>query len=121
MKKDDPDLQRQRMLFAYAKLSTQIRSDVFSDGSIAARFALPMTRPIRLSDNAFRCAVDGKPIPAIIDENNTEIAAKVLIAADGTGIVEIGSKGWRFAHAALLSGDRDRRLGLWNLPCVGTR
>jgi hypothetical protein len=120
MKKDDPDYQRHRVLFAYTKLSTQIRSDVFSDGSIATRFALPMTRPLRLSDNlvisnetlfaAFRCAVDGKPIPAIIDANNTEISAKVSIAADGTGIVEIGDKGWRFAHAALLSGDTDRRL-----------
>jgi hypothetical protein len=120
MKKDDPNYQRHRVLFAYTKLSTALRSDVFSDGSIAARFALPMTRPIRLSDNlvisnetlfaAFRCAVDQKPIPSIIDENKTEIAAKVSIAADGTGIVEIGDKGWRFAHAALLSGDKDRRL-----------
>ena len=120
MKKDDPDYQRHRVLFAYTKLSTALRSDVFADGSIAARIALPMTRPIRLSDNlvisnetlfaAFRCAVDDKPVPSIIDENKTEIAAKVSIAADGTGIVEIGDKGWRFAHAALLSGDKDRRL-----------
>jgi hypothetical protein len=120
MKKDDPDYQRHRVLFAYTELSTQVRSDVFSDGSIATRFALPMTRPLRLSDNlvisnetlfaAFRSAVDEKPMPAIIDENNTEIAAKVSIAADGTGIVEIDGRGWRFAHAALLSGDTDRRL-----------
>jgi hypothetical protein len=120
MKKDDPDYQRHRVLLAYTKLSTPLRSDVFSDGSIAARFALPMNRPLRLLDNlvtsnetlfaAFRCAVEGKPITALIDENNIEIAAKVSIAVDGTGIVEIGDRGWRFAHAALLSGDKDRRL-----------
>jgi hypothetical protein len=120
MEKDDPDHQRHRVLLAYTKLSTALRSDVFSDESMVTRFAVSMTRPVRLAENlvisnetlfaAFRCAVDEKPIPAIIDENKTEITTKVSIAPDGAGIVEIGDKSWRFAHADLLSGDKDRRL-----------
>jgi hypothetical protein len=105
---------------AFRKLSPTLQSDVLADGVIAERFALPVTRPTRLSDkiviksetlfSAFRNAADGEPLPAIIDENDTEVDATVQIDPDGAGVVEIGGKAWRFAHAALLSRDSSHRL-----------
>lgn len=108
-----------RAAIAFRKLSPELQSDVLGDGTIANRFAWPVSRPTHFSDKivirseslfaAFRSAIDETPIPKIVDVNDTKMDATVRFEPDGTGVVEIGDKGWRFVHAALLSVDLGRR------------
>ncbi len=115
-----PEIQRLAAAFALGKLSAPLRSDVLSDGSIAARFNLGMARQVNLSANivfsrddlfsAFQQVADGAPSPSLRNEADDSLGATVLIDADGAGIVTVGTKRWRFEHAALLSTSRERRL-----------
>jgi hypothetical protein len=120
MTNQPPDLGRIKALFALSKLSIPLRSDVLSDGSIAARFDLGMTHTVNLSADivlrrdelfaAFRQAADGAAFPRLNNERGGPVEASVSIDADGAGIVTIGTESWRFEHATLLCSSREYRL-----------
>jgi DNA-binding transcriptional regulator YdaS (Cro superfamily) len=120
--KATPNLPKLGALFALQKLSGRLRSDVMSDGSIAARFDIAMNRSIRLSDkavvnrdtlfSAFRDAADGVSPQPLLDQGDSVVNSKVRIDDEEAGIVEIGTHRLRFPHAALLSGQPSRRLAV---------
>lgn len=117
-----PDFPKLRTLFALKKLSGTLRSEILSDGSIAARYDLAMNRPIHLSDkavvdrdtlfSAFRDAADGVSPQPLVDQGDTLVDSKIWIDDDDAGVVEIGTHRLRFPHAALLSGQPSRRLAV---------
>lgn len=114
-----PDLGRLKALFALTKLSTPLRSDVLHDGRIAERFDLDTAHPVNLRPDvvlrrdelftAFQHAADGEPSWPLTNELGGTVEPSVSIASDGAGLVTIGTDGWRFEHAALLSAKRERR------------
>jgi hypothetical protein len=124
----ETELQRMRALMAFSKMPRTLHSDVLADGAIVDRFHIEAGRPTQLSEQdvidskilfaAFRNAADGKPPVPIINQAGVCLNANVRIDADGAGVVEIGSRGWRFSHAALLTSDPDRRLAALDLALL---
>jgi hypothetical protein len=120
MTSDQPDLRRFRALFALEKLSSALRADVLADGTIAARLDVPPKPSAQLFETvtvlrgdlfmAFRKAADGIAPSSLMDVDGLPVDAKIWIDPNGSGIVEIGQKRLRFAHAALLSSNPAKRL-----------
>jgi hypothetical protein len=116
----ETDFQKVRALMAFSKMPRSLHSDVLADGTIAERFHIDVSRPTQLSDDniidskvlfaAFRNAADGKPPTAIVNQAGVLLDAKLRIAPDGAGVIEIDTRGWRFAHSALLASDPTRRI-----------
>jgi hypothetical protein len=116
------DLEKLRVLTAFRAMPRTLHSDVLADGTIARRFRIDTSRATRLTDEcvidskmlfaAFRNAADAKPPIPIIDQAGVALNTTVRIDADGTGVIEIGSRGWRFDHSALLVTDPVRRLAM---------
>jgi hypothetical protein len=116
------DLEKLRALTAFRAIPRTLHSDVLADGAIAKRFRIDTSRSTRLTDEcaidstvlfaAFRNAADAKPPIPIVDQAGVALNTTVRIDADGTGVIEIGSHGWRFDHSALLVTDRVRRLAM---------
>lgn len=113
------DLPRQMAIFALTSLSEPLRADVLADGTLARQFDLHLTQPIKLDDlvlrrdqlfQAFRDAADSGQVQLIAGDSGGPAQAKVSIAADGAGNVEIGQKRWRFEYAVHLSSQRKTRL-----------
>lgn len=114
------DLEKVRALTAFRAMPRTLHSDVLAEGTIAARFHIDVSRPTQLTDECvidskmlfavFRNVADGKPPISIIDQAGVALNATVRIDPDGTGVIDFGSRGWRFAHSALLASDPVRRL-----------
>jgi hypothetical protein len=119
-KKKIPNLPRIRALLALRKLSGRLQSDVLADGSISAKYNIPLNRPVDLGPDislsqdklltAFRQALVGKELAPILDNKDKAIDAVVSIAPNGTANIKVGEKVYGFAHAGLLSPDPAKRL-----------
>jgi hypothetical protein len=115
-----PNFPRLRAIYALSKLSNTLTSDILADGSIAERFDITVSRPVRLSNGtvvsqtvlfkAFREAFAGERITTLLDQDGKTLAAEVSIDADGSGLVKIGCKGFRFENARLLTPDAAKRI-----------
>lgn len=111
-----------RMRFALGALSQHVRAAVLADGTLQARFGFSLTRPISLTENAsvpleelfaaFGRAASGAATTVSIRQDDTPLEGKVWIEEDGAAIVEVSAHRTRFAYAALLAPDRQRRLEL---------
>jgi hypothetical protein len=117
------DLPRIRALFALRKFSSAVQSDVLADGSIAARFDVPVSQPAQLSDelaiqrpllfNAFQKAADGEPLPPFADDDGNPLDVNVAIEGHAA-IVAYQDKRWRFPYAAFRSSQPSRRLAAFD-------
>jgi len=113
------DLPRLRAVFALRKLEGQLSSDVISDGAIATKFNIPTHKPANLGPGitvhqdrllaAFRNVLAGKRVTSIADGNGKRLTVKISVAENGTAQIVVNKKGFSFAHAGLLSPDRDTR------------
>lgn len=121
MTPDSRDLPRIRALLALSKFSAAVQSDVLADGTIAARFDLPVTQPVQLLDqvtvnrtllfDAFQKATDGQPLPALVDNDGKPLDISITMEADAAVIVR-GSKRSVFPFAALMSSDPETRVAI---------
>lgn len=124
MKKSPPNLRSLKAALVLEKLSQSLASDVLADGTIAAEFEIPLSRPIRLTDtfvvsqprlfNAFRRALQGKAVSLQPDKKSRRNTARVTIREDGSGIVAIGEQNLRFDCVGLLSKSRMARTEAFN-------
>jgi hypothetical protein len=115
-----PNFPRLRALYAFSKLSSALSSDVLADGSIAERFDITVSRPVRLSNGtvisqsvlckAFREALAGKPIMPLLDQDGKTLAAEVSIDDDSSGLVKLDGKGFRFENVGLLTPNAAKRI-----------
>jgi hypothetical protein len=114
-----PDLPRLRAWYAFQKLSTALSSDLLGDGTIAERFDIPVSRPVQISAEvvlsqtvlfkAFRQALAGETITAIVDQAGKTLNAEVTVDAQGSGLLKIDGKGLLFENVRLLSSVPDER------------
>jgi hypothetical protein len=114
------DIQKIQALAAFRAMPRSLHSDVLGDGAIAKQFHIDVSRSTELSDGlvidsaalfaAFRDTADGKPPTSITNQVGVAVDAQFRIDLDGAGVLEIGAKGWRFAHSALLASDPERRI-----------
>ena len=103
----EPDLERLRPLFVIDILSPRLRSDVLADGTIAAKCDVSTKHPTQIAEGlvvlredllaAFRCAVDGLPIPKLRDQGGADTGVTIVINPDGSATVEAGTRKLRFA------------------------
>lgn len=117
---DEDDLVRKRVLVALAALSPQVQGDVLADGTIQSQFRLSATRPMRLNDKvvvpqedlfaAFTRAATGTPTSVSLRYEDAPLDCKVWIEPDATAVLEVPKQRFRFAFAALLVAERERRL-----------
>ncbi len=115
------DLPRIGALFALRKFSSAVQSDVLADGTIAARFDVPVSQPAQLSDeltiqrplllSAFQKVADGEPLPPFADDRGNALDLKVTIEGHAAVIV-YQDKRWRFPYAAFCSLHPSRRLAI---------
>jgi hypothetical protein len=111
---------RIRALFALGKLSPRLQSDVLADGTIEARWKIPVTQSMTIGNgisinrahlfSVFRACADGKEIPALTDDKGEKVEAKVLLKDDGSVVVDLSTQHLTFTHAILLSSDAERRV-----------
>lgn len=121
MEPEPEALPRIRALFALRKFSSAVQSDVLADGTIAARFDVPVSQPAQLSDeltihrplllSAFQKAADGEPLPTFIDDGGNPLDVNVIIEGHAA-IISYQDKRWRFPYAAFCSSQPSRRLAL---------
>jgi hypothetical protein len=121
----EPDIVRLRPLYVLDILSPRMRSDVLSDGSIAAKFDLHLKIPTRLTEDvvvlrgdllgALRSAVDNLPVPKIRDQSSADTDIKVEVNSDGSGTIEADDRRLRFGWVTLLSSDPQKRLAALNI------
>jgi len=115
-----PNFPRLRAIYAFSKLSNALSSDILADGSIAERFDIKVSRPVRLSNGtvisqtvlfkAFREALAGEPITPLLDQDGKTLAAEISIDADGSALVKVDGKGFGFANVGLLTPDAAKRV-----------
>lgn len=113
------DLPRLRAVFALRKLEGKLSSDVISDGAISTKFKIPTYKPANFGPGitvhqdrllaAFRDVLAGKRVTSIVGGNGKRLTVKISIAENGTAQIVVNKKGFAFAHAGLLSPDRDTR------------
>src|SRR5260370_30456651 len=113
-----PNFPRLRAIYALSKLSNALSSDILTDGSIAERFDIPVSQPIRLSNEtvisrsvlfkAFRGAFAGEPITPLVDQDGKSLAVEISIDPNGSCLLRVDGKGFRFEHADLLTHDSAR-------------
>jgi hypothetical protein len=116
MTKPPPDLRRIRAALVLEKLSRPLASDVLADGTIAANFRIPLSRPIQLTDDfivsqsrlfaAFRRALQGKAARLQSEDKSIRTRANVTIRDDGSGLVKVGTKNLHFDCVGLLTTDQ---------------
>lgn len=121
MKPNPEDLPRIRAVFLLSKFTAAVQSDVLSDGTIAARFQIPVSQPVQLFDDltfdrtllfdAFRKATDGLPLPALVDIDGKPTGITITIQDDAAVIVR-DTKRSVFPFAARMSSDLERRLSV---------
>jgi hypothetical protein len=110
---------RLRVLFALQAVPPRLISDVLADGTIVARFQIPATRPIKLSDTrtisradlfgAFAAAAAGDAPVVSVREGMSSVEGSVRIEADGSAVLEVPNHRWRFAYAGLMAQDPEQR------------
>src|SRR5258708_11873250 len=110
---------RLRVLFALKAVPPRVISGVLADGTIVARFQIPATRPMKLSDSrtvsradlfdAFAAAAAGQTAVVSVREGMTSVEGSVRIEADGSAALEVPNHTWHFAHAGLMAQDPDQR------------
>ena len=112
------DIAQIRTVFALEKIPPSLRSHALSDGSIVARFGIPVHSPVRIADkivnrpelfSRFREAADGKAPAPLVDLLGAEVNARIELDEEGDGSVQIGKTNVRFPQAALLASDPTRR------------
>lgn len=113
------DIARFRALFALRRFSATVQSDVLSGSDIASHFRIIASPIARLNDElsvdrtqlftAFQCAVDGLPVPPLLDQAGTTVDLSVTVDGD-VAVVAHQNKRWLFKHVPLLSADPSRRL-----------
>src|SRR5258705_4450188 len=100
-----PNFPRLRAIYALSKLSNALSSDILTDGSIAERFDIPVSQPIRLSNEtvisrsvlfkAFRGAFAGEPITPLVDQDGKSLAQRNSINANGSCMLRRSCKAFR--------------------------
>ena len=123
------DVAQVRAVFALEKMPTRVRSDALADGSIAARFDLPVHSPVRILSSTvtrqelfarFREAADGQMPAPLLDVAGADLKACIAVGEAGDGVVRIGSTTLRFPHAALLGSDPAKRGALADRLLAGS-
>jgi hypothetical protein len=111
-----------RVLFALQGMPPGVQAAALTDREFVARHRIPVSPlPITFGDGvtiprkelfaAFgRVASDGTEAEIQVSRGGKEAAARVRIADDGAGIVDMGSTGLRISNATLTNPDRNARL-----------
>ncbi|MGK9235954.1 hypothetical protein KXS07_29570 [Inquilinus limosus] len=117
---------RARALFTLDKLSNELQRDVLKDLETVKQWDISTKRTMRLSGDltvqwgsllsVFRAAIDGMPIPPLLDERNNELSVAASVDSQGAGVLEVGQDRFRFSHAVLMSASPERRLR--ELECI---
>jgi hypothetical protein len=117
-----PDVAKMTALLGLKKLSPKLRSDVLSDGSIAARYKLNVHRPFLLADDVivsrdllfsiFANLADGRDPGTLIDLKGVNVDAVISLSAEHDALVQLRTRRIRFPHAGLLVSDVRRRTSL---------
>lgn len=112
-------LQRMAAIASLQNISSALRSDLLADHVIATRFGLNLTSTISLSERAnisrddlfaaFGRAIIRNRKVALKDDSGALLNAQAWVDASGTGIVEMGTMRWLFAHASLLQSSGAKR------------
>jgi hypothetical protein len=107
-----------RTVFALEKMPASLRSDALADGSIVARFGIPVHSPVRILDKTvdrqelfarFQDAADGRTPAPLVDLSGKEVNARIEMDEVGDGSMQIGKTNIRFPQIALLVSDLTRR------------
>jgi hypothetical protein len=99
-------------------MPASLRSDALADGSIVARFGIPVHSPVRILDKTvdrqelfarFQDAADGRTPAPLVDLSGKEVNARIEMDEVGDGSMQIGKTNIRFPQIALLVSDLTRR------------
>lgn len=117
---DDKQFARLRALYALSRLSEEMRAAVLADKEVIVRFELNASRPQRLDEGL---SIDQNTLFKAFtkacgpDAGKVEIAfgdahgpGRVRLETDGSCVLALGDKTWRFRYAGLLDSDRDTRI-----------
>jgi len=94
-------------------MSGPVQSDVLNDGTVAAKFNIPTSRPanlgskVRLSQDdlltAFRQVLSGKKVTRLKDAKGKSLPVKITILESGTAQILIDGQGFGFSYVGLLA------------------
>ena len=114
-------LKRFWTMFLLEKLTSQLRSDVLSDGAISAKSGLAMQHSVRFNEQlvltrksvfaAFGAAGAGRKPQPLRDLNGKTVRAKVWVDKEGHGYVQIKKQSIRFEFGGLTTSDTAQRVG----------
>src|SRR5258708_40100754 len=104
---------RLRVLFALKAVPPRVISGVLADGTIVARFQIPATRPMKLSDSrtvsradlfdAFAAAAAGQTAVVSVRQGMASVEGTVRIVAEGSEALEQPNQTWNFCQLDLLA------------------
>ena len=107
-------------MFLLEKLTSQLRSDVLSDGAISAKSGLAMQHSVRFNEQlvltrksvfaAFGAAGAGRKPQPLRDLNGKTVRAKVWVDKEGHGYVQIKKQSIRFEFGGLTTSDTAQRV-----------
>src|ERR1043166_9270739 len=110
---------RMRTLFVLGKLTPKLQSDLLADGTIEARWNIPVKQSLTIGNDIFinrthlfsvlRACADGEEVSALTNDKGERIDVKASLKTDGAVVIELPTQHMTFTHAILISSDLKRR------------